>query len=153
MKGFLHRWWPLLVWAGLIALASSTFISSKQFVRGFVDYTPWDLTEEQFSVFWQQWWWVFVKGFHFLEFSVLFLLLQVTLRKARVSPTVALAIAYFGCAGYAVVDEWHQSYVPKRGGRVTDVLIDLSGVSLLAVSLIVRNRRRESNEGKADAID
>ncbi len=33
-------------------------------------------------------------------------------------------------AGYAVYDEWHQSFVPGRYASVTDVLLDMVGVGI-----------------------
>lgn len=149
MSGFLRRWWPLLAWATLIAVSSSAFVSTKQFVRWMSDYTPWSVTEAQFGVFWERWWWVFVKGFHVLEFSVLFLLVVATLRRTRMSHRAVLFASFGLCAGYAALDEWHQTFVRWRGGRVTDFLIDMGGVTVLLVALAARHRSaaRVQNRG------
>ena len=51
---------------------------------------------------------------------------------------------------YAVIDEWHQSFVPGRGPQFTDVILDSFGcaVGILIVFLIVRiyDKRREKDE-------
>ena len=141
MKEFLRKWWPILAWATVIAVSSSTYISTKGFVEWMAKWSPWKVTEEQFGEFWGRWWWVFVKGYHVLEFSVLFLLLVATVRRTRLKALAVLAVSYLGAVGYAALDEWHQTFVPLRGGRVTDVLIDLSGVTLIAVFLLLRRRR------------
>ncbi|HET7106133.1 MAG TPA: VanZ family protein [Candidatus Acidoferrum sp.] len=39
-------------------------------------------------------------------------------------------IALFMAAGYAGLDEWHQSFVPMREARFRDVLIDSTGAVL-----------------------
>lgn len=47
---------------------------------------------------------------------------------------------------YAVTDEWHQLYVPGRGGQLTDVLIDSAGALtgiLLYIALFDRRARRK----------
>jgi VanZ family protein len=36
---------------------------------------------------------------------------------------------------YAATDEWHQSFIPSREGRVTDVLIDFGG-AVVGLSLL-----------------
>ena len=41
---------------------------------------------------------------------------------------------------YAFTDEIHQLFVPGRGGRLTDVLIDLLGI-IIATQLIKRLKR------------
>lgn len=38
---------------------------------------------------------------------------------------------------YAASDEWHQTFVPGRGGAVSDVLIDAAG-ALLALTFVKR---------------
>jgi VanZ family protein len=51
--------------------------------------------------------------------------------------TLLIAVCYAG------LDEWHQSFVPKRQARLDDVLLDLTGAFLAqaVVYLVVRFRR------------
>ena len=41
----------------------------------------------------------------------------------------------------AALDEWHQSFVPGRFGRATDVLIDVAGASLALLALWLFGRK------------
>ena len=50
----------------------------------------------------------------------------------------ALVVAFAGAATCAVLDEWHQSFVPGRDASATDLLLDLAGVS--AMLFILRRR-------------
>ncbi|MBR0466631.1 MAG: VanZ family protein [Clostridia bacterium] len=43
---------------------------------------------------------------------------------------IRLALSYGFCLLYAVGDEIHQSFVPGRAGRASDVIIDLIGVTV-----------------------
>jgi hypothetical protein len=77
--------------------------------------------------------WGFVaKGAHLFEYGVLFLLA----RRAMGGDAAALLF----CLAYAVSDEWHQSFVPRRGPSAVDVLID--GLGALTAA-----RRRAILEG------
>ena len=67
-------------------------------------------------------------------------------------------IVIFIVAGYAALDEFHQSFVPGRGAAVTDVMLDTSGgaaaqllVALLVFWRGVRKRRGESGPPQSDA--
>jgi hypothetical protein len=116
---------------------SSTVIGPRQFVRSVSKHSPVTISESSFAGFWQDWWWLFVKGFHVLEFALLGFLL---LRAMPKHPLAALAIA----TGFAIVDELHQTLVPARGGRLSDVVIDLVGVLLgWLVWWILTKRRAE----------
>jgi VanZ family protein len=79
------------------------------------------------------------KSAHLTEYAVLALLVWRARRRPvrgdrrpwrRSDMFFALAVA----ALFAATDEWHQSFVPSREGRFTDVLIDSTGaaVGLLA---------------------
>ncbi len=85
------------------------------------------------------------KGAHMVSFGILACLARGGLatgippvRSGRQS-----AVAFTVAMLYAVSDEWHQSFVPTRGARVTDVLIDAAGavIGLLLVSLVRRRYR------------
>jgi len=115
---------------------SSTVVKSKQFVRTVSANSPARISEADFAGFWQQWWWVFVKGFHILEFALLtFLLLRATC--GRLLSAALLAV------GMAVVDEFHQSFVPARGGHLSDVAIDSIGIGLAVAAWQFFVRRGE----------
>ena len=69
------------------------------------------------------------------EFAILTFLLIRWLKNRLISVPISLA------ALYAASDEIHQLWVPERGGRVTDWLIDMIGVILAAIlSFWIRSR-------------
>ena len=131
--------WPIL-WAFLIFGLSSTVISSKSFVQSVSTVAAGRVTESSFDAFWRAWWWLFVKGYHFLEFAVLAVLL------ARALKPRSAAIAFFISVVYAGTDEFHQSFVPGRGGMVSDVLIDATGAGFGLILWNLWAKRREESD-------
>ena len=101
------------------------------------------MTESDFGRFWHRWYWVFVKGWHVLEFAALTFLAAYSFARlgwtsrVRVFVWSAVVGILFACS-----DEIHQIFVPKRGGRVSDVLIDCGGVliGLFFAFLFLRKR-------------
>ena len=103
-----------------------------------------------FAWFWGVTWFVFAKGWHATEFAVLFLLLRAALDHAtRVASARNLVLAMVASVAFAASDEWHQTFVPGRGGNLTDVLIDTGGI--LAAFAIAR-RSRGKPDGTSAAI-
>lgn len=111
----LGRWLPVAVWCGLIFLGSA--------MPGDPNPAP----------TWTRWF-VF-KGGHVVEYAVLFLLV----RRALDGRERAELWALLFCVLYGVSDEVHQSFVPNRTARATDVLIDAVG-ALSAAFLRTRSR-------------
>lgn len=75
------------------------------------------------------------KAAHVTEYAILALLLYRAMRRTlERSPEIwcrQCAGWAFGIALiYAASDEWHQSFVPSRGGTIHDVLIDGAGAAL-----------------------
>ena len=92
-----------------------------------------------FDEFWQNWWWLFVKGYHVMEYALLTALLYRALR-AKLEMRSALAWSAILAFGYACSDEYHQSFVPGRGGKWTDVAIDTIGVTLVEIIVVLLSR-------------
>jgi len=90
---------------------------------------------------------------HLLAFATLAGLSLVALawgRRPRLRDAlVALAIA----VGYGLLDEFHQSFVPDRNGRLDDVVTDaigaLIGIAIAWVVLMVMAARRDRLAGGA----
>lgn len=83
---------------------------------------------------------------HLLEFTCLGVLLCWYLLMGRKNPVLALIPGL--CA--ACVDEIIQCFVPGRGPRVTDVAIDLAGVSLgLGAMLLIQFLRTKFRRNKS----
>ena len=82
---------------------------------------------------------------HFTEYFILSLLILRGIRAGAKGMRLRWAlIAILLVAGYASLDEFHQSFVPGRTAAVGDVLIDTSGgaVALIVASLFARFRKR-----------
>jgi hypothetical protein len=150
MNGFgrnLRLWLPLLgiaSWAGLIFATSCTVIRPQEFFDWVHRHIATDeMLFARFQAFWAVSWFVVVKGWHFLEFAILFRLCLAVADAVRPMPSgsghVGLAIVI--CVLYAISDEWHQTFVPDRGGVASDVLIDCLGV-LCAAWLVLYRRKR-----------
>lgn len=70
---------------------------------------------------------LFMKSAHVVVYAVMYVL---ALRAFSTNKKAAVHQAILFCFLYAVSDEFHQTFVPGRGGRVSDVLIDMGGVVL-----------------------
>jgi hypothetical protein len=128
----------LICAAMVIYITSTTLITQRELARFVAGVIP-GVTEDGFFEWWQTWWWVFVKGYHVTEFFALTLVAGLALRCFGVGKwiTGASVLAVL----YACTDEWHQTFVPARGGRVTDVLIDCIGIGLAALLMVWRIRK------------
>lgn len=89
------------------------------------------------------------KQAHFWLYFVLGILVVSLLRRFGMSDVKGLFLSIVICVIYAMTDEWHQLFVPGRGGQIRDVMIDSSGAALgifvsTAISWIVRNLRVSS---------
>lgn len=139
-----RTWLPPLICIAVITAMSNAFISATAF-KGTVGKTlPIRNGQEWFDGFWTHYWWVFVKGFHFLEFALLFFLVWRALRD-RVDRAQAIWASVGIACAFAAMDEFHQSFISYRGGRWTDVLIDCSGVAVCAVLIAWNTRRNTCN--------
>ncbi|GAF73847.1 unnamed protein product [marine sediment metagenome] len=115
-KRWLHYWLPVLLWMGMIFVASSR--SSLPFVLN----KTVDL--------------VIKKAGHVTEYGALAFLLWRAISKERGWPVLpSFGGAFFLSLLYAASDEFHQTFVPGRDGTLTDVGLDALG-ALLALGLL-----------------
>lgn len=81
------------------------------------------------------------KNTHFFAYFglalLLFKALSVSFRKWNM-----YVISWLIATLYAATDEFHQLYVPGRGGQVTDVLIDSSGAALAMICVFIFHKLR-----------
>lgn len=137
---------PLIVWMGFIWVGSSGNFSASNtsrfigplFLWLFPDASPETLTIVHGIV---------RKLAHFTGYFVLGLLAA---RAFRGSPRPAvrnrwLLISITLIATYALVDEYHQSFVPSRTASIFDSFIDMAGG--LTALIIVWKRDRQSTGG------
>ena len=143
-KGRLWRYGPLIVWLAFIAFASSVEFSAENTSRIIRPLLLWlfpNISEARIA---------FVhfltrKTAHFTEFAVLGLL---SARAFSVSSQYMLRRMWF-FAGlllvvvWALLDEFHQSFVPSRTASLYDSLIDIAGgLTALIGYRYVRGRLR-----------
>lgn len=81
------------------------------------------------------------KTAHFTEYAILAMLLAGALYDGRRKSGLVFTWAVIIAALYAASDEFHQTFVPGRAGKISDVLIDSAGAvcgSALVVALLRR---------------
>jgi VanZ family protein len=147
---WLKRWWPALLWAIVISGLSTASFSLEKTSHYIVPFLHWLLpgaSRQTIELLHH----LIRKCAHFTEYFILSLLILRGIRSGEKGWHLRWALAtVLIVAGYAALDEFHQSFVPGRGAAVTDVLIDASGgiAAQLVASLVVlwdgiRKQRRE----------
>lgn len=90
---------------------------------------------------------------HFSEYCLLAICVMLHLFEYKLKNRYRFIIAAVFCSVYAMTDEFHQLFVPGRGGAVTDVLIDSCGAvvgaalagTLAKLYRTSKNRSRQKN--------
>ena len=139
MVRFLSRYLPLLAWLALISFASSGSFSAGNTSRIIGPFILWlfpNTTAETLAIVH----FITRKLAHFTEYAILGFLAA---RAFRTSPRPAISSRWFLISAtlvvtYALVDEYHQTFVPTRTGSIFDSLIDIAGG--LTALIIVRKR-------------
>lgn len=138
---FLSRYLPLVIWLVFISVASSDSFSANNTSRIIGPVVLWlfpNTTPETLAVVH----FIVRKIAHFTEYAILAYLAA---RAFRTSPRPALAnrwvLAAFALViVYALLDEYHQTFVPSRTASIYDSFIDMTGG--LVTLLVLRLRRR-----------
>jgi VanZ family protein len=136
---FVSRYLPLIAWLAFISFASSDDFNAGNTSRIIGPLILWlfpNTSPETLDVIH----YCTRKIAHFTEYAILGFLAA---RAFRTSPRPAIRQRWFLiCVAlvvvYALLDEYHQSFVPSRTASVTDSLIDMAGG--LTALLIVRKR-------------
>jgi len=140
------RYAPLVVWLVFISLASSDSFSAANTSRIIGPLVLWlfpNTTTHQLETIHL----VVRKLAHFTEYAVLGILAA---RAFRTSPGPTIRGRWFWISlglvvAYALVDEYHQSFVPSRTASIFDSFIDITG-GLVALGIINwRYRRNHSS--------
>lgn len=138
------RYGPLVIWLALIFFGSTDALSASNtsgLTRKILLTIDPRMDEGQL-VFWQ---FLIRKAGHFTEYAVLALLAVRSfagsslafLRRRHILTTFLLIV------GYALLDEYHQSFIPTRGPSIYDSMIDIAGGATALLSLtLVRSRLR-----------
>lgn len=137
---FIKYWLPVLLWMVFIFIGSTDLMSAEhtsRFIGPFLRWFAPDITDAaivsiQFFV---------RKCAHVMEYAILSALL---LRALRQHLLAARSVAFVLAALYAVLDEFHQSFVPSRTGSPWDVVTDSIG-AILGLVIYVRMTRRTND--------
>lgn len=154
-KEVLKVWIAAGLWLVVIAIESTAWLSAENTGRILypILHFLFGITRARFR-FWHM---VIRKSGHFVGYFILSTLLfrawRLTLRVESTTRWTMrwAASAFFMTVLVASLDEWHQSFIPTRTGRVTDVLLD-SFAALVAQIVIFRlsKRNRERMAATAD---
>jgi len=139
----LSRYLPLVAWLAFISFASSDNFNAGNTSRIIGPLILWlfpNTSPETLDVVH----FIMRKIAHFTEYAILGFLAA---RAFRTSPRPAIRQRWFLiCATlvviYALLDEYHQSFVPSRTASIFDSMIDIAGG--LTALLIVRKRTSDS---------
>ena len=142
---FLRYWLPVLIWMTVIFSASADTQSastSSRLIGPFVRFFVPDIPQEHLDLI------VFLvrKAAHITEYAILSWLLA----RALTMPATpagrwsrkAAFIAWIVTSLYSATDEFHQSFVPNRDARWSDVIIDSTGAALGIVGFFWYGRFR-----------
>lgn len=148
-RGRLRRYGPLVVWMVVIFIASTGNMSASKTSRILRPLLIWlfpGITEESllFGHF------LVRKGAHLTEYGLLALLAA----RAFLSSTQDMlrrhvyVASFCLVAVYALLDEFHQSFVSTRTGTIYDSLIDMAGGAFALVLLAAWRARRRRRAGR-----
>ena len=148
----LRGWWPVLAWAALIWIFSTHYFTSdntSRFLEPLIQWISPNVSEETIELLNA----IVRKCAHFVEYFIFSLLVLRSLRRGRGAWSLKWALVTIGIvAGYASVDEFHQSFVPGRTPAIRDVLLDTAGgvFAQAIVGLWPARSRREFESPRAD---
>ena len=139
VRRFLSRYLPLVAWLAFISYASSGSFSASNTSRIIGPLVLWlfpNTSMETLATIH----FITRKVAHFTEYAILGFLAA---RAFRSSPRPAISQRWFLISaalvvGFALLDEYHQSFVPNRTGTIYDSFIDMAGG--LTALIFVRKR-------------
>ena len=144
LRSILWYWVPAVAWVGMVLLASSDAFSAKHTGEVLQAVLAWTIGQIDAMTFGRIHF-LIRKSAHFTEYAILSAL---WFRALRV-PLNSLWRMRWALAGLvisvsvAVLDEWHQSFVPSRTGSAHDVLLDFCGAFFAQCVIWYVLRRRE----------
>ncbi|PYJ12843.1 MAG: hypothetical protein DME93_05860 [Verrucomicrobia bacterium] len=156
MKTFLKYWLPLMIWMGVIFVGSTDLMSAQHTSRFIVPFLRW--LDPHIS-------WAAINTIHTVirklghvsEYAILTLLLWRALCSGptlRMKTPILFGAVLLTCAVFAVLDEFHQSFVRSRTFSDRDVLLDGAGAflgALIAAAFAQRAKRTNARNELVDA--
>ena len=154
---WLRYWWPALAWAVVISVFSTGLFKSDNtgsviipMLRFFLPHASAETLDFLHHII--------RKCGHLTEYFILSMLILRGIRAGEKGLYLRwVLVTILIVAGYAALDEYHQSFVPGRTAAVGDVLIDTAGgiaaqlVASLFILLGKAREKRHENERKAAA--
>jgi VanZ family protein len=140
-------WLATAIWAAIIFATSCSFIERRVFIDFVKKFIPAGVPQQLWVNFWSYFGIFVVKAYHVTEFALLCWLLHFTLRSVGLKkPTSTIALSAVLALLYAASDEWHQTFVPGRGGTWVDVMIDSIGISIATILLLRREKKMRKSQ-------
>lgn len=142
-RGRVWRYGPLLLWMGFIWFASTGEFSAANTSRILRPLLLWlfpNMSQEEIA----QAHFLVRKGAHFAEYALLAFLAARALvaSSRRALQQNWFVISLLLVVSYALLDEYHQSFVATRTSSIYDSLIDISGgLSALLIYALWRKRK------------
>ena len=138
----MKNWLPAVAWAGVISSLSTDIFSSEHTSRFIIPVLRWlfphwsnDTLELMHGII--------RKSAHVTEYFIFSIFLLRAIRGKNREWTLRWAVwAVVIAAGYAALDEFHQSCVPSRTASPWDALIDTVGASAAQAVLWLWHSRR-----------
>jgi len=149
----LKRYVPLLVWMTVIFFASTGELSASNTIRVLEPLLRWMFPHitprriHQIHI-------LIRKAAHFTEYAILaWLAARAFVRSTHTSLRLhwLLSALLLVCI-YALLDEYHQSFVPSRTASIYDSLIDMSGGLTILVLLAIWRWIRQKRSQRGDPI-
>ena len=129
----LKNWLPSIAWACLISVLSTDAFSSEHTSVFIIPVLHWMFPHARAETL-ELMHALIRKTGHFTEYFILSIFLVRALRGKERAWTVRWAIwAVVIAAGYASLDEFHQSLIASRTASLRDVLLDTTGASVAQV--------------------
>jgi len=155
MKTFLKYWLPLLIWLGVIFVDSTDLMSAQHTSRFIVPFLRWlnpDIS------------WVAIDTIHIVirkmahvsEYAILALMLWRALCRGAALQTktpILFGAVLLACTVFAVLDEFHQSFVGSRTSSARDVLLDSAGAFLGALIVMTFSQRAKQTNARSELVD
>jgi VanZ family protein len=150
----LKFWWPALVWCLVIWSFSTSAFTSENTASRIIPILHWLLPHARLATLETIHSFIRKAG-HVVEYFIFSLLVWWGIRAGRSGRRLGWALAAIAVvAGYAALDEFHQSFVPGRGPSAADVLLDTTAgaVAQIAAALAVfRNGTRDQQKKASEA--
>jgi VanZ family protein len=158
MRNFLKYWLPLVIWLGVMFVGSTNLMSAEHTSRYIVPF----LLRLKPGMSPQTIWTILVvvrKCAHVTEYAILALLLWRALRSIailRAKASISFGVVLLGCALFASIDEFHQTFVKSRTPSVRDVLLDVAGALaglLIGASFAQRDPLKSGRTARTRLMD